>query len=65
MDALHTYAFLVPVSCTMIWAVTRIVLVVIVLRGTRPSERAQVLRAMALLGRSPLAPRCSNQPPPE
>jgi hypothetical protein len=51
MGALPALAFLVPVACTAIWATARVVLVLIVLRGTKPRERPELLRAMAHLSR--------------
>ncbi|MFF5228011.1 hypothetical protein [Dactylosporangium sp. NPDC000521] len=62
MGALPAFAFLVPVACAAIWATARVVLVLIVLRGTKPRERPELLRAMSHLSHPPALSRRRPRP---
>ncbi|MFI7126995.1 hypothetical protein ACIBQ1_14975 [Nonomuraea sp. NPDC050153] len=48
------------IVCTAIYAVTRVLALLIVLRGTRPHQRAELVLAVAELFRPPFRARPQN-----
>ena len=49
MGLVSNFAVVGAVACALVYAAARLVALLIVLRGTRPSQRAELVRAVAEL----------------
>jgi hypothetical protein len=51
MGLVSNFAVLGGIACTAVYAIARLLALLIVLRGTRPNQRAELVRAVAELFR--------------
>jgi hypothetical protein len=51
MGLVNNFAVIGGIACAMVYAAARLLALLIVLRGTRPSQRAELVRAVAELFR--------------
>ena len=51
MGLVSNFAVIGGIACTAVYAITRLLALLIVLRGTRPSQRAELVRAVGDLFR--------------
>lgn len=61
MGLVSNFAVIGAVICTAILAVSRIIVLLVVLRGTKPQQRAALIRAVAQLFRSGATRRPRNR----